>query len=586
MPIKTTVSRLSFARDRIAPLTVAVVSLWGLGCTGEVGGIGPGPGPGPGPGDPGPSDAGVIGTGPATGPDAIPCTPGAPPPTTRLFRLTHGQYENAIRTLTGLNVNPAGDLPADQNQAGFDRGMDLQVGDALGKAYRSAAESLAAQTVANATAYQKVVGCDPNAGDACMKTFIANFGRAAFRRPLTDAEKTAYATLFAQGNNLVDGTGTAFQKGVQTALQAFLQSPHFLYREEMSNTPAPGSSLIALGGHERAARLSFLLVNGPPDELLAQAADMGQLGTAEEIAAQARRLVALPQARQTIRDFHNQWLTVASFTNRLAKDPTKYPTVTPELAPTLLAETEQFVEAVTFDMGKGFTSLLTAPFTFVNKVTAPLYGVKGTFGDALQRADLDPSQRAGILTQLRFLAGNSYSSQSDPIHRGVFVQRQIMCANIPDPVGEIPKLPALGPSQTTREAVEMHTAPDSCKGCHTNFINPVGFAFENYDAVGQYRTTENGVTIDARGTLVATATNAPFTDAVGAAQAIAASPEARTCYARNWVRYAFGRPEATGDSCSVAALATNLASDDYKVTDLLVDMTRTSAFMFRAPGGP
>ena len=242
MPIKTPVSRLSSARAGTAPLVVAVVSLWGLGCTGEVTGTGIDPGPGPGPGDPGPSDAGVIGTGPSTGPDAIPCTPGAPPATTRLFRLTHAQFENTIRTLTGLNVNPAGDLPADQNQAGFDRGMDLQVGDALGKAYRSAAETLAAQVVANAAAYQKVVGCDPNGGDACTKTFIATFGRAVFRRPLTDAEKTAYANLFAQGTNLVDGTGTAFQKGVQTTLQAFLQSPHFLYREELSNTPAPGSS--------------------------------------------------------------------------------------------------------------------------------------------------------------------------------------------------------------------------------------------------------------------------------------------------------------------------------------------------------
>jgi hypothetical protein len=490
-----------------------------------------------------------------------------------------------VRALTGLDVRPAGDFPVDQNQAGFDRGMDLQVGDALGKAYRSAAESLAAQVVANTAAYQKVVGCDPNAGDTCRNTFIATFGRAAFRRPLTDAEKSGYANLFAQGTNLVDGNGTAFQKGVQTTLQAFLQSPHFLYREELSTTPAPGS-LVALNSHERAARLSFLLTNGPPDITLATAADNGQLETADQVTAEARRLVALPQARDVVRDFHGQWMNIDSFANRLTKDPVKYPTVTPELAPTLMAETEQFVNAVTFDLGKGFTSLMTAPFTFVNKVTAPLYGVKGTFGDTLQRVDLDPTQRAGILTQLRFLAGNAYSNQSDPIHRGVFVQRRILCSALPEPVGEIPKLPPLGATQTTRQQVEMHTAPAACASCHANLINPVGFAFENYDAVGQYRTMENGAPIDAHGTLVGTGANAPFTDAVSAAQAIAASPEARVCYARNWVRYAFGRQDTPGDSCSVAALATNLGSDDYKVTDLMIDMTRTNAFMFRAPGGP
>jgi hypothetical protein len=372
---------------------------------------------------------------------------------------------------------------------------------------------------------------------------------------------------------------------VQTVLQAFLQSPHFLYREELSTTPAPGS-LVALNSYERAARLAFLITNSSPDPMLAAAADNGQLETADQVVSEARRLVTLPQAREVVRDFHGQWMNIDSFVNRLVKDPVKYPTVTPDLAPTLTAETEQFINAVTFDLGKGFTSLMTAPFTFVNKVTAPLYGLKGTFGDTLERVDLDPTQRAGILTQLRFLAGNAYSNQSDPIHRGVFVQRRILCATLPEPVGEIPKLPALQATQTTRQQVEMHTAPAACMACHTSLINPVGFAFENYDAVGQYRTMENGAAIDAHGSLVGTAANAAFNDGVAAAQAIAASPEARVCYARNWVRYAFGRQETPGDSCSVAALATNLGNDDYKVTDLMIDMTRTNAFMFRAPGGP
>ena len=489
-----------------------------------------------------------------------------------------------MRALTGLDIHPTSDFPTDQNQAGSIWGMDLQVGDALGKAYRSGPSPSRPKRWPAPPPTRRSSGATPTPATPAARPSSPPSGGPRFAA-LTDGEKTAYGALFAQGTNLVDGSGTAFQKGVQTALQAFLQSPHFLYREELSNAPAPGS-LIALSSHERAARLSFLLANGPPDSTLATAADMGQLETADQVTAEARRLVTLPQVRETVRDFHGQWLSVDSFVNRLAKDPAKYPTVTPDLAPTLIAETEQFVNAVTFDMGKGFTSLMTAPFTFVNKVTAPLYGVSGTFGDSLQRVDLDPTQRAGVLTQLRFLAGNAYSNQSDPIHRGVFVQRRILCTTIPDPTGEIPKLPALLATQTTRQQVEMHTAPEACKTCHTNLINPIGFAFENYDAVGQYRTMENGAAVDAHGTLVGTAANTTFIDGVSAAQAIAASPEARSCYARNWVRYAFGRQETTGDSCSVAALATNLGDDNYKVTDLLIDMTRTNAFMFRAPGGP
>ena len=530
------------------------------------------------------TDPGIIGTGPAPGPTALACTPGDLPVTTRFFRLTHAQYDNVVRALTGLDIHPSLDFPVDQNQAGFDRGMDLEVGDPLGKAYRAAAEGIAAQVVATPTAYQKVVGCDPATGDACMRAYLTDFGRRAYRRALSSGEVAAYAALFAQGNALVDGAGTAFQKGVQTTMQAFLQSPHLIYRTELSTAP-PGV-LIPLGAYELASKISFLIQNGPPDETLLQAAAAGQLNTSDATAAQARRLVATVAARETVRDFHHQWLVMDAFANRLTKDPTLYPTVTPELAPVLIGELEQFVGSVTFDLGKGFTSLMTAPFTFVNKTTAPLYGLTGTFGDALQRVDLDPTQRAGLFTRLGFLAVNAYSNQSSPIHRGAFIQRQVLCATIPDPPPNVPKLPPLAATQTTRQEVDLHTAPPECAVCHHALINPVGFGFENYDAAGQYRGTENGAPIDATGSLAGTAGNPSFSDGISESAAIAASPEAHSCYAKHWVRYAFGRQETDGDSCAVAALAARLGDDTYKVTDLLVDMTRTEAFLFRAPGGP
>src|SRR6185436_20249735 len=162
----------------------------------------------------------VTGTGGSS--TVTPCTAGTPPATTRLFRLTHAQYDNTVRALTGLDVRPSADFPVDQNQAGFDRGVDLQAGDVLGKAYRASAETLAAAVVGNATAFSKVVGCDPAGGDACRDTFIASFGRRAFRRPLTDAEKTSYVSLFAQGPALIDGTGDEFHKGAQLVVEALL----------------------------------------------------------------------------------------------------------------------------------------------------------------------------------------------------------------------------------------------------------------------------------------------------------------------------------------------------------------------------
>jgi len=281
--------------------------------------------------------------------------------------------------------------------------------------------------------------------------------------------------------------------------------------------------------------------------------------------------VAMPAAHDTVRDFHHQWLNLDVYANKLTKDPA-YPTVTPALAPVLAGETERFVEDVVFTQGKGFPSLMTAPFTYANKTTAALYGVSGTFDDTLKRVDLPPTQRAGLLTQLGFLASNAYSNQSSPIHRGVFVVRRVLCGTIPDPPPNVPQLPALGAAQTTRQAVDMHTAGSGCAGCHHGIINPVGFGFENYDAVGKFRTMENGQTIDATGTLAGTA-----------AAISAASSVAQACYAKTWLRYAFGRVESAGDACAVGVLAQSLAKDDYKVTDLLVDLTRTRAFMYRSP---
>jgi hypothetical protein len=380
------------------------------------------------------------------------------------------------------------------------------------------------------------------------------------------------------GSALVDGTADNFHKGVQVVLEAVLQSPNFIHRVELSTQASGG--LIQLGGYELASRLSFFLINGPPDDTLLDAAENGELSTAEGVAAQARRLVQTDAARETLRDFHHQWLVMDNYANKLTKD-SKYPTVTPDLAPVLADETERFIAEVTFTEGKGWPSLITAPFTFVNQTTAPLYGVSGSFGSSLQRVDLPATQRAGLFTQLGFLATRAYSNQSSPIHRGAYIQRNVLCATIPDPPPNIPQLPPLMATQTTREQVDMHTAPAECSSCHHLLINPVGFGFENYDQAGVWRTMENGAAINATGTLAGTAANTAFTDGVSASAAIANSPEARACYSATWTRYAFGRADVASDDCAISVLGAYMADDNYKLTDLMVDLTRTRAFMFR-----
>jgi len=524
---------------------------------------------------------------PGQAPAGAACTPAQAPALTRFARLTHRQYDNGVRDLTGLDLGLSRDFLPDNTQAGFDRGVDLQVGDTLGQSYRLAAEQLAAAVISAPDAYQRVVGCDPTllSGDACARSFIASFGRKVFRRPLGAAEVASRLALFHQGATLVD-SGDDFQRGVQVSLEAFFQSPYFLYRIELGRQ-ADANGLVALDSYEIAARLSYALTNTTPDPILAAAADAGALGSPAAVAAQAARLMTSPAAHDTVRDFHHQWLDLDVYPQKLVKDPTLYPSVTPALAPVLTGEVEAFVDAVTFDRKKGLRSLLTAPFTYVNQATAPLYGVDGTFGQDLVRVDLDPTRRAGLLTQVGFLATRAFADLSSPIHRGVFIQRQLLCTLLPNPPANIPALPPVDGStiKTTRQQVEAHTAPAACAGCHQAIINPPGFGLENYDAVGQFRTSENGVPIDATGQLVATAGLAPFSNGVELANAIAAAPESAHCYATNWLRYLLGRSETAADDCALAALTAELANDDYAGTDLLVDMTRTRAFMFRTLQG-
>jgi hypothetical protein len=530
-------------------------------------------------------DDGLIDSQGAPSEGPLACTPGDLAATTRLARLTHRQYDNAIRDLTGLDLQMSQDFLADQRQAGFDRGIDLQVGDVLEKSYRDAAEKIAEQVVDTPAAYSKVVGCQASAGQSCATSFIASFGKRALRRELTSDEKASYLALFQKGATLYDD-GDDFQRGVRVTLEAMLQSPKFLYRVELSDKVSDGA--IALNPYEVASRLSFLLVNTTPDAALMKAADDGELSSPDQVAAQAERLLATSDAKETVRDFHHQWLDLDVYPNKLTKDATLYPTVTPDLAPALQEEAERFVDAVTFDRKRGYASLFTAPFTFANATTAKLYGLSGSFGDELEEVQLDKTQRAGLLTQIGFLATRAFSNLSSPIHRGVFVQRRILCAKIPDPPPNVPSLPMIDGSKikTTRQQVDMHTANEPCASCHHTLINPVGFGFENFDAVGQYREKENGVTVDATGTLAGTSENTPFSNAIEESQAIADSAEGRLCYAKNWFRYTLGREETDGDSCALSAIADRLGDDSYTALDVLEDMTRSKAFLYRAPEEP
>jgi hypothetical protein len=257
-----------------------------------------------------------------------------------------------------------------------------------------------------------------------------------------------------------------------------------------------------------------------------------------------------------------------------------FPGFAATIAPTLQNETLRFVDDV-FTNGGGVQQLLTASFTYVNAETAPLYGLSGTFGKDLVRVELDSKKRAGLLTQIGFLASHAYYDLSSPIHRGVFVQRQILCTELPDPPGDANlKLPKVeGEIKTTRQQVTVHTSPASCQGCH-GIINPAGFAFENYDAIGKWRDTENGVAIDATGSTLAGDGKIAFGGPMDFVKQVAEHPATSNCYAKNWMRFAYARKEQTADSCAMRALGDKLHKG-ASIKDVILELVLNPTFRAR-----
>lgn len=517
---------------------------------------------------------------------AVSCEDGPQPGTTpRLVRLSHRQYDNTVKDLLELapDAEPASEFLTDPPVQGFDNNATaLVVKDRLGRDYRRAAESLAEQVTAP-DRLATLLPCTPEGdGSACAGQFIAQFGRRAFRRPLTASETASYNGFYAQGAGLYE-TGTSFEQGVRFVIEAMLQSPHFLYRIELSDSVESGIKIPLTGG-EVATRLSYMLWNSGPDDALLDAAEAGDLATPAGIEVQARRLLADPRSKDPVADFHAQWLDLRKLTN-LQKNTDVFPNYTPAMAPAMAEETQRFIEHVIFELDGDYAALMSAPVSFVNADLAAIYGLQG-LGPEFVEVDLDPLQRGGILTQPSMLATHAFPHLSSPIHRGAFMQRQILCNPPPPPPGDADfNLPPVeGEIKTTRQQVEAHTeSKDYCASCHKSFVNPPGFAFEHYDALGQWRSEENMVPIDSASQFTGRyGTEFVFTDAIDMIDQIVASEEGPRCYLTQWFRYGFARGEQPIDKCTLDELHETLVGEGYNIQELLVAMTKTTAFRYRA----
>ena len=499
-------------------------------------------------------------------------------PVTRVARLTHSQYQTTVNDLFGIDDDSTAAFAPDAlNGAAFDTSVDFRVDARLGPQYRTAAEALAQRAVSDDAVFKRIVTCD-TADTACPSTFIRAFGTRAFRHPISDDEISRFTALFAQGPDLV-GSGDAFKDGVSLVVEAMLQSPQFLYRTELGAQQAPGEAtgVLALDDYDMASRLSYFLWGTMPNDELFQRANDGALRTPAQVYALADALVADARATSVAVSFHDQAWAFSRF-SRISPDAKTFPKAPTDLVTRVTDAAHAFVGDVVENDG-GLRELLTAPYAFADSATAPLYG-KTVSGTGLKRIDFTAGERQGILMQLGFLASNAYSLKTDPIHRGLFVLRNLLCnTDIGDPpagAAQTPPPKTDTPPKTTRGEVALLTGQDACKGCHS-LINPPGFAFEGFDAVGQARQDEDGEPLDTTGSIELDGTEVAFKDASELVQAVAGSQAAQSCYAGKWLEFAYGRKFSTLDGASQAALAASPQS----ARAVMKAITQTDAFMTR-----
>jgi hypothetical protein len=501
--------------------------------------------------------------------------------TTRFPRLSHAQWESTIQDLFHLDA-PSGLTTAFAPDPGsrFDTNVDLRTIDRTHWLdYQNASEILAARIVNDPAQLSRIVPSNlPTDPAASARMFVSTLGPRAFRRPLTLTEIDAYVALFQQGPSLIGGD--AFNSGVEITLRAFLQSPHFLYRVEASSAVQNGR--IPLSGYEMATRLSYALWNTMPSDALLAAAANGELDTPAGVEGWANTLLEDPRANATIVSFHEQLFRIASY-GRTTKDPTRFPTFTTDLESVLQQEASLYIDEIVVNRGGGIRELLTTPITHVNDQLAGYYGLNGSFDTTMQQVDLDPTQRAGILTQLGFLSKNGGLVQSDPIHRGVFININLLCANLHPPAFQLPPLPAQQPGQTNRERIASHTGTCGA-GCHDVYINPIGFAFEHYDAIGQWRDTDNDSPVDSTSTYRMDGTTLTYSDAVDLSRQLAETPRLHACYASTWMEFMLGRRAVPDDLAALQGVA-DASQSGATAKELLARITALESFRTRVPEG-
>lgn len=490
-----------------------------------------------------------------------------------IHRLNRTEYNHTIRDLLGVDTRPADRFPADGGGGGgFDNNADtLFVPPILMEKYLAAADEVLSAARPERLLVSRPVWFRRERSVAADN--LAWFVRRAFRRPVEETEIGRLMGLFDQARK----RGKSFEVALKSAYKAVLVSPSFLFRTE---TEQFGDQSWRINPHELAARLSYFLWSSMPDDELFRAADSGRLSDPAELERQVRRMLRDPKSRAFAENFTGQWLGTKRLHTTVSPDRRRFPQYTEALRDAMAAEPIEFFASLLAD-DASLLRLLDSDYTFANAELGKLYGLTNLVATNLVRVTLPDRNRGGVVGMAAVLTQTSYPLRTSPVLRGRWILEEVLGTPPPPPPPLVATLPAddkVKEGLTFRQRLEKHRENKNCAACHDR-LDPMGFALENFDAIGRWRTEVDGQPVDARGVL----TNGEEVN--GPVELKTALLKRKQLFLRHltekMLAYALGRGLEHYDVPAVKEIADRVTKSDFRATALVVEVARSYPFQWR-----
>jgi hypothetical protein len=421
---------------------------------------------------------------------------------------------------------------------------------------------------------KKILIRDPNSGPQAIEKMVSTLARRAYRRPVTREEMDKLMKLVSTAR----AEGLNPEECVQVAIEGMLVSPAFLFHIEQSQKSADAGSVHRISDFELASRLSYFLWSSMPDDQLLDVAESGTLAKPDVLDAQIARMLKDPRASALSENFVGQWLEIRNL-DSIKPDPDKFPAWSAEIKDAMRTETVMLFESILHE-NRPVSEFLTARYTFLNESLARFYGIPGVVGPEFRRVELETSERGGILGLGSVMAVSSYPSRTSVVLRGRFILDNVLGSPPPPPPPDVPSLneDSLGIKLTLRQQMEKHRADPTCAGCHAK-MDPLGFALENYDAIGRWRTKDGQFPVDTSGVLPDGTT---FDGPASLREALAPkTSQLAQCIVEKMLVYSLGRGVDKSDRRNVADIMDALKGKEYRLESLIYIVAHSLPFQSR-----